>query len=103
MIRLESDHLPTINPSTLTAGANTMTKASHFPNLQTDLETIPLQRARLQFVRVPDQKYNITYIKGAVSEKNQTFVKNSSESIRGTETGCSGYTTLVEGAAAIPS
>ena len=59
MIRLESDHLPTINPSTLTAGANTMTKASHFPNLQTDLETIPLQRARLQFVGVADWKYNI--------------------------------------------
>ena len=53
MIRLESDHLPTINPTiTLTAGANTMTKASHSPNLQTDLETIPLQGAGLQFVRL---------------------------------------------------
>ena len=43
--------MPTINPNTLTAGANAMTKASHSPNLQMDLETIRVQGARLQFVR----------------------------------------------------
>ena len=51
MIWLESNHLPTINPIALTAGANAMTKASHSPNLQMDLETIRVQGARLQFVR----------------------------------------------------
>ena len=50
MIQLESDHLPTINPTALTAGANAMTKASRSQNLQMDLETIPL----LSFVRVAD-------------------------------------------------